>query len=581
MKLLLLHVDYIRFKPLKKALKSIGELSEKEKKGDEIKEALVVLTAVEKSDSDVGKVVDELVKNVKDVAKQVGAKNVVLYPYAHLSKNLGSHEIAVKILNEAGKKLEKDFNISKAPCGYYKEFEMKVKGHPLSELSREIVVGDDPQGGTPKNIQKNIFTRGKEIYDYKQLLREISKTKLDSSKLKENDHRIIGQQMDLFSFSETAPGMVFFHNNGLIIWNELIKYWREVHRNAGYQETRTPQILDKKLWQISGHWEKYKENIFLTEYDNREFAVKPMNCPGGMLIFKNKPKSYRDLPLRVGELGVVHRQELSGVLGGLFRVVQFTQDDAHIYCTEEQIEREVIGIMEIIEIMYKKFGLNYRVELSTRPEKRIGDDNLWSKSEKILEKILKKRKVKFKINKGDGAFYGPKIDFHLKDSLGREWQTATIQLDMAMPERFELEYTDKDNKKKRPIMLHRTILGGIERFYGILLEHFNGRLPTWLAPEQVRVLSFTDKNEKYGKKVIEELKNRIPNLRIEGDFRSTTVPAKVKDAEIMRVPYIIVVGDREEKENKIAVRIKGDGKIKSFGVEEFGEKIKKEIEERE
>ncbi len=565
MKILLLHCDYIKFKPLKKALKKIEDLKDKEEK--KVDECLVVLSAVEKSDSDVGKVVEKFVKEVKDVAGQVKAKNVVLYPYAHLSSDLSSPEIAVKVLEDAEKELKKDFNVTRAPFGYYKEFELKVKGHPLSELSRDIVV----EGG--EKISD-------ESYDYKQLLREISKTKLDSSKLKENDHRILGQQMDLFSFSEIAPGMVFFHNNGLIVWNELIKYWREVHQKAGYQEIRTPQILDKKLWQISGHWEKYKENIFLTDYEKRSFAVKPMNCPGGMLIFKNRPKSYRDLPLRVGELGIVHRQELSGVLGGLFRVIQFTQDDAHIYCTEEQIEQEVLKIMEIVEVMYGKFGLNYRVELSTRPEKRIGDDKLWDKAEQILEKILKKRKVSFKINKGDGAFYGPKIDFHLKDSLGREWQTATIQLDMAMPERFELEYTDKENKKKRPIMLHRTVLGGVERFYGILLEHFNGRLPTWLAPIQIRVLSFTDRNEKYAKGIIEELEEKISNLRIDSDFRNTTVPSKVKDAELMRVPYIIVIGDREEKEKSLAVRVKGDKKIQNFSVDEFVGKLREEIGER-
>jgi len=560
MKILSLHCDYIKFKPLKKALRSIGDLSEKEKEGGEAKDCLVVLTAVEKGDSGA----EGLVKEVGDIAGQVKAKNIVLYPYAHLSSELASPGVAVKVLDEAEKSLKKNFKVVRAPFGYYKEFELKVKGHPLSELSREISVGGERT----------------EKYNEKQLLNEISKTKLDTSKLKDNDHRIIGQQMDLFSFSETAPGMVFFHNNGLVIWNELIKYWREVHRNAGYEEIRTPQILDKRLWQISGHWEKYRENIFLTEYEKREFAVKPMNCPGGMLVYKNRPKSYKDLPLRVAELGIVHRQELSGVLGGLFRVIQFTQDDAHIYCTEGQIEQEVVAIMNIVKEIYSKFGLKYRVELSTRPKKRIGDDKIWDKSEKILEKVLKKKKVNFKINKGDGAFYGPKIDFHVKDSLGREWQTATIQLDMSMPERFELEYTDKDNKKKRPIMLHRTVLGGVERFYAILIEHYKGRLPIWLAPMQVRVLSFTDRNEDYTKKVVKELEEEIPGLRIDSDFSQRTVQSKVKDAEIMKVPYIIVVGDREEKEKNLAVRSKGNKKIENFSLEKFISKLKKEIEER-
>jgi len=569
MKILLLHTDYIKFKPLKKALKTIEELSEKEKEGNFVEQALVVLTAVEKGDTDVKKIVEKLIENVKDVAKQVNAEKIVLYPYAHLSSDLASPQLATEILNEAEKGLKKSFNVVKAPFGYYKEFELKVKGHPLSELSRSI------------NVEDGKAEVKEEKYDYTKLLHEISKNRLDNSKLKENDHRIIGQQMDLFSFSEVAPGMVFWHNNGLIIKNGLIELWRELHRKAEYQEISTPQVMDNRLWKISGHWDKYKENIFLTEYEKRQFAVKPMNCPGGMLVFKSTPKSYKELPLRIGELGVVHRLELSGVLAGLFRVIQFTQDDAHIFCEEKQLEEEIFGIIDVINTLYKKFNLEFdHIELSTRPEKRIGEEKMWDKSEKLLEDALKKRKMKYKINKGDGAFYGPKIDFHVKDSLGRTWQLSTIQLDFSMPERFELEYTDKDNTRKRPVMLHTVSYGSIERFVGILLEHTNGRMPTWLAPIQVRILNFTDRNTEYAKKIIKELGNEIPNLRIESDFRQTTVPAKVKDAEILRVPYIIVIGDKEEKDKKLAVRVRGNSKIETIGIKEFVEKIKKEISER-
>ena len=563
MKTLNLHVDYIKFKPLKKALKSIAELSEDEKQEKEIKEALVVLTAVEKSDSDVKKVVAEFVKNIKDISKQIKTKNIVLYPYAHLSSNLGSPEIAMKILNETAKKLKKEFKVVQAPFGYYKTFELKVKGHPLSELSREIIV----QGN---EIQDK--------YNFKQLLKEISKSKLDSSKLKENDHRILGRQMDLFSFNEVAPGMVFWHNNGLIIYNELIKFMREELKKLNYEEVKTPTILDKKLWQISGHWEKYKDNIFLTEYEKKEFAIKPMNCPGGLLIFKNSPKSYKDLPLKSGEFGIVHRQELSGVLGGLFRAIQFTQDDAHVFCTDKQLEDEIAKLIDLTNFIYSKFGFKYSIELSTRPEKRIGSDKILDKAEKALKNVLDKKKIEHKINKGDGAFYGPKIDFHLKDSLGRTWQCGTIQVDFSMPERFELEYTDKDNKKKRPIMIHRAIYGSLERFIGILLEHFKGRLPLWLSPVQVRVLSFTDRNIKSAEKILKKLKKEISNLRIDFDFRQTTIPAKVKDAEWMKIPYILVMGDKEEKENLVAVR--ENGKVKNVKVEDFIKKLKKEIEKR-
>jgi len=564
MKILCLHVDYIRFKPLKKALRSAGPLSEKEKSEKVSKECLVVFTAVEKKDENIDAIVEKLSEDVKEIAGQVNVKKVVLYPYAHLSSDLASPELAEKVLNKAEEVLKKEFEVVRAPFGYYKEFEMKVKGHPLSELSREIKV----EGG-------------EERYDPKQLLREISKTKLDKSKLKENDHRIIGQQMDLYSFSEVAPGMVFWHDNGLIIRNELIKFWREVHRKAGYQEILTPQILDKRLWQISGHWEKYKENIFLTTYEKRTFAVKPMNCPGGILVYKSRPRSYKELPLRVGEIGIVHRQELSGVLGGLFRVIQFTQDDAHIYCTEEQLEQEILAIMDLVKLFYSKvFSFPYHVELSTRPEKRIGSEKLWDKAEEILERVLKSQGMEYKVNEGEGAFYGPKIDFHIKDSLGRDWQCATIQLDFSMPERFEMEYIDKDNKRKRPVMLHRVIYGSLERFIGILIEHTKGRLPTWLAPKQVRVLSFTDRNIAHAKKVVEILKEKVPGLRIDSDFSSTTVPSKVKEAELMRIPYIIVIGDREEKDNTLAVRVKGSKDIQTFKIDEFARMLDEEIKNR-
>ncbi|MFA5953183.1 MAG: threonine--tRNA ligase [Candidatus Pacearchaeota archaeon] len=568
MKTLYLHVDYIEFEPLKKALKDVEKLGEQDISKKRIEEALVILVAIENGDSVSDKFLGEFVNNTLSISEQVKTKKIVLYPYAHLSRNLGNPSIAMEIFKTLETRLKKEkLNVTRAPFGYYKAFELKVKGHPLSELSREIILGDES-----KEIE--------EKYDSKQLLREISKSKLDTTKLKENDHRILGQQMDLFSFSEIAPGMVFWHNNGLIIRNELINFWREEHRKAGYKEILTPQIMDKKLWQISGHWEKYRENNFSTEYEKRKFMIKPMNCPGGMLVFKSKPKSYRDLPLRMGELGVVHRVELSGVLAGLFRVIQFTQDDAHIYCTEEQINDEVMSIVDLIKFFYSKFNLPFHIEFSTRPEKRIGTEKEWDKAEKLLEDVLKKNKLKYKINKGDGAFYGPKIDFHVTDSLGRTWQTATIQLDLLLPERFDIEYTDKDNVKKRPIILHRTIYGSLERFLGILLEHFNGRLPVWLCPVQVRVLSFTDRNIKYSEKVVENLRKEIPNLRIDFDFNQTTVPAKVKEAELMKVPYIIVVGDKEEKENTLAVRVKGSNKIEVFKLNDFVKKLKKEIEDR-
>ena len=572
MKILSLHCDYIKFKPLKKALKNPEELSEERLKEINVKDPLVIFVAVEKGDSVL--LVPELVKNVEDIAKQVNAKEIVLYPYAHLTSNLAVPELALSVLEEADGELEKKkLKVIRAPFGYYKEFELKCKGHPLAELSRTILGTGNTKGEKVKDVDDD--------FNYKQALRTLGKSTLDRSKLKDNDHRIIGSEMDLFSFNEVAPGMVFWHNNGLIIYNKLVELWREIQNKQGYQEISTPQVMDEKLWKISGHWQKYKDNIFLTEYEKRQFAVKPMNCPGGMLVYRSKTRSYKELPMRMAELGVVHRQELSGVLAGLFRVIKFTQDDAHIFCAEDQIEKEVLDVMKLIDYVYSKvFNFSYTVELSTRPEKRIGDDKLWDKAEKSLESVLKKEKMKYKINKGDGAFYGPKIDFHIKDSLGRTWQCATIQLDFSFPERFDLNYTGKDNKEHRPVVIHRVIFGSVERFIGILLEHYKGRLPTWLAPVQVRVLSFTDRNIKYAEKVMVQLAKEISNLRIDSDFRQIPVSSKVKEAELMKVPFVIVLGDKEEKSGEVAVRERGDKKIKNIKVDKFISDLKKEIEER-
>ncbi|MBU0906915.1 MAG: threonine--tRNA ligase [Nanoarchaeota archaeon] len=568
MKILTLHCDYIKFKPLKKALKNPEAIKNDDEKT--VQECLVVLTAIEHGDDQ--KVFDDLIASVKKTATEVKSKNIVLYPYAHLSSKLSAPDVALKTLEEAEKILAQDFKVTRAPFGYYKTFELKCKGHPLSELSKEF----HPEGFEEIRVKPK-----EEIYNPERLLREISRSKLDTSKLKENDHRILGQKLDLFSFNEVAPGMVFWHNNGLIIYNELVKFWREEHEKAGYQEISTPQILDKRLWQISGHWDKYRDNIFISKYEDRDFAVKPMNCPGGILVYKSQTRSYKDLPMRMGELGIVHRQELSGVLAGLFRVIKFTQDDAHVYCTEEQLEDELMAVMALADRFYKKFNLPYRVELSTRPEKRIGSDEIWDKAEKALEQVLKKKKTKYKLNKGDGAFYGPKIDFHIKDSLNREWQCATLQLDFAMPERFQLEYTDKNNERKRPVMLHRTILGSLERFIGILLEHLNGNLPVWLSPTQVCVINFTDRNTKAAEKVLHDLKKQIPELRIDSDFENTTVSDKVRKAEMQHIPYVIVIGDKEEKAKTLAVRARGEKPKFGVKTESFIKELQKKLQNRD
>ncbi|MBS3099393.1 threonine--tRNA ligase [Candidatus Pacearchaeota archaeon] len=567
MKILTLHCDYIKFQSLKKALKKVDDFPTN---GEvEIKDPLVVLTAVEKGDND--KTIKELIEAVSKTASEVKAKNIVLYPYAHLSSNLANPETALSILQDAEKKLSKEFNVTRAPFGYYKTFELKCKGHPLSELSKEFSPSKEDSKG--KVVE--------ESYDISRLLKEISRSRLDTSKLKDNDHRILGQKLDLFSFNEVAPGAVFWHHKGYIIYKELENFMRSLLKNFNYKEIATPQVLDSKLFKVSGHWTHYKENMFLSEYENRTFGVKPMNCPGGMLVYKSQTRSYKDLPLRLSEFGIDHRMELSGVLAGLFRLVQFTQDDAHIFCTKEQIKDEIQNMLEMIKIVYKDtFKFDYSLELSTCPEKFMGDRKDWDDAEKILEKVLKESKVKFKVNKGDGAFYGPKIDLHVKDSLGRFWQLSTIQLDMQMPKRFELKYKDKDNIEKTPLVIHRAILGAIERFIGILLEHTNGNLPLWLSPIQVRIINFTDRNNKAVEKLEKELKDKIQNLRIDIDLENTTVGDKIRKAELMKIPYIIVIGDKEEESKTLAVRERGQKPKFGIKIEKFIEEIREKIEKR-
>ena len=566
MKILCLHCDYIEWQGLKKALKSMEDLTAEEIAKKKVDECLVVLTAVEKGDN-VEESVPLLIENIQKIAKDVKAENIVLYPYAHLSSNLGAPKIAVEILKDAEKKLKKEFKVSRAPFGYYKSFELKVKGHPLSELSREIVVK-----GNEQVIELDDKERGK-------LLHELSKSRLDTSKLAENDHRIIGKKMNLWSFNAAAPGMVFWHDKGLHIKNKLIDYWREVHRKANYEEISTPQIMDRKLWEVSGHWEKYHENMFTSDYEKRDFAVKPMNCPGGMLVYKATPKSYRDLPLRAGELGIVHRQELSGVLAGLFRVIQFTQDDAHIFCTEDQLEDEIGKIIDLINEMFGVMGLTLdHVELCTRPEKRIGEERFWDLAEKSLDNVLKARKMKCQLNKGDGAFYGPKIDFHLKDSLNRTWQCSTIQLDMALPERFELEYSGEDGKMKSPIMLHRVIYGSIERFMGIITEQYNGKFPMWLSPNQVKVMTMNDSVHDYAKEVYDLF--YAADLRVELDSRNESIGKKVREASIDRFNYLVTIGENEAKEKVVAVKKRDEKEVVKYKLDEFISMLKEEIQNR-
>jgi threonyl-tRNA synthetase len=406
------------------------------------------------------------------------------------------------------------------------------------------------------------FPKQSMLDDYLKLLEEAQK----------RDHRKLGKEQDLFSFHAEGAGFPFWHPRGMVLYNTILDFSRKRHLAAGYQEVRTPIILNEELWRRSGHWDKYRENMYFTEIDEMVHAVKPMNCPGGLLIYSNSAHSYRDLPLKMCEFGLVHRHEKAGVLHGLFRVRQFTQDDAHIFCTPDQIEEQIAEVISFITGMYSVFGFNeYAIELSTRPEKYIGTIEVWDKAEAALKNVLENKKIVYQLNPGDGAFYGPKIDFHIRDCLKRTWQCGTIQLDFSMPERFELEYTDADSRKKRPVMIHRALFGSMERFIGILLEHYGGALPVWLSPVQVAVLPVSDKGEAYARSVCEKLKSA--DIRAELDLRSDKIGYKIRSAEMAKIPYMAVVGEKEAQAGSVAVRRHGAGDLGPMPFDAFVNRV--------
>ena len=395
---------------------------------------------------------------------------------------------------------------------------------------------------------------------------------------KRRDHRKLGRELGLFMMNEAGPGFPFFLPNGMTLKNTLIDYWREVHKRYGYVEISTPIILNRELWERSGHWDHYKANMYTTVIDEQDYAIKPMNCPGGMLVYENEPHSYRDLPLRVGELGLVHRHELSGALHGLFRVRCFTQDDAHIFMTPEQMKDEIKGVVKLFDEVYSTFGLSYEIELSTMPEDHIGTVEQWEHNQEILKEAITEMGKSFTINEGDGAFYGPKLDFHLSDSIGRTWQCGTIQLDSQLPERFELEYVGEDGAKHRPVMIHRVVLGSIERFIGVITEHFAGAFPTWLAPVQVKVMPITDRTAEYAKKVAAELESA--GVRVETDLRNEKIGYKIREAQSKKIPYMLIVGDKEAEAGTVSVRTRAGGDLGAVALAEFQAKLLEEIRTR-
>ena len=426
---------------------------------------------------------------------------------------------------------------------------------------------------TQKMLQRvygTAWRNKKELEEYLNMLEEASK----------RDHRVLGKQLDLFSFHDEGPGFAFLHPRGMIIWNGIIDYWRTVHNKYDYQEIKTPIILKEELWHKSGHWDNYKENMYFTEVDDTAYAIKPMNCPGGLLVYNTHKHSYREFPIRMAELGLVHRYEASGVMHGLVRVRQFTQDDAHIFCMPEQIESEIIGVIDMVFELYGAFGFeDFHIELSTKPEKHIGSDEIWDAATGALKAALEHKKIAYTINEGDGAFYGPKIDFHIRDCLKRSWQLGTIQLDFSMPQRFELTYTDRDNTEKTPVMIHRAILGSLERFLGILIEHYGGNMPLWLAPEHFKILTISEKTNDYAIALQKQLK--AENLRCGMDISNEKIGAKIAKAHSQRPPYMLVVGPKEAEADSVNVRIRGSKETKTIKADELVKIVKEKIKNKD
>ena len=477
----------------------------------------------------------------------------------------------VKDLAEKGEKVVSFYKNGEAfvdlCAGPHIEHTGQIGAFKLTNLAGTYRRGDAKNPSLTR-IYGLCFHNPKEMRLYEKMVKEAMK----------RDHRKIGKKMDLFSFHEEGAGFPFWHNNGMILKNELIDFWRERHTEEGYEEISTPIILNEKLWHQSGHWDNYKDNMYFTKIDEQDFAIKPMNCPGGMLVYKEKSHSYRELPLKVGELGLVHRHELSGVLHGLFRVRSFTQDDAHIFCTKEQIEEEVRKVIELIDEFYSKFDLPFHIELSTRPEKSIGSDEIWELAENKLKSVLENSSYEWKLNEGDGAFYGPKLDFHVQDCIGRTWQCGTVQLDFSMPERFELEYIGADGQKHRPVMLHRVIFGSLERFIGILIEHTEGFLPAWLAPIQAHIRPVNDAHNEFAEKVLAEMKN--VGIRAKLVSASESLGKRIRNGEISRVPYLLVIGDKEVEKESLTVRQPRKKEQVSIEYKKFIDEMQKRIKER-
>lgn len=562
MKILQFHVDFIEYKPIEKELASAEDIEPKSVREEDL---LVLFTAVEQGDED--STAKSAISDAKKFADNLKVSRLMIYPFAHLSQNLARPSDAFSVL----KKMEVEAKSSgletfRAPFGWNKALQVKVKGHPLAEMSRSYGVSAKPVVQT-ETISEQKPQR--QLSEH-ELLARIQRS--DFSGLPDTDHRIIGQKLDLFSFQEPSPGMVHWHRNGLVLFETLKDFLRSELAKLNYQEISTPSLANTVLWEVSGHNVHYKDNMFLTKLGNEEFGLKPMNCPSTFLIYKSRKWSYKELPVKYSIFDPLYRNELSGVASGLFRVKILTQDDAHIITTKEKGPESIEEIIGLMERIYGAFGLPFKMKLSTRPDESMGSDEEWEEATEMLKKVLQRKNLKYEIKAKEGNFYAPKIDVDIKDSIGREWQCCTIQADFQMPKEFKLSYIGEDGKEHTPIVIHRTILGSLERFIGVILEHYNGKLPVWLAPVQVRVIPVSDVNIEYGKKVFSTL--RDAGLRVEGDFEPGTMGSKIKVAQIQKIPYMLVLGEKEQSAHNISVRSR-EGNIRySVSVEDFVSEVK-------
>ncbi|MDG7010922.1 MAG: threonine--tRNA ligase [Nitrososphaerota archaeon] len=559
MKILQLHADFIEYTPVKKEIRAAEDISPKTVKEQDI---VVLFTAFERGD-DAG-LTATAVGESKDFLAKLGTRRVMIYPFAHLSQDLAPPAEALALLLAMEKEAKAaGLEVYRAPFGWTKALQIKVKGHPLAEMSRSYSKSA-PQAQRPKPRRE--LTESEAMARIKRS---------DFVNLPETDHRVIGEKLDLFSFQEVSPGMVYLHEKGLVLRNLLVDYLRGELARMGYKEVTTPSLANTALWQVSGHSAHYKENMFLTALGDEEMGMKPMNCPSHFLIYKTRKWSFRELPVRYATFDSLFRNELSGVASGLFRVKALTQDDAHVIAMEEQAGEELSKLLDLMERVYGVFGLQYKVKISTRPDDSMGSDEEWERATDTLVSAVKSRGWAYEIKEKEGNFYSPKIDVDIKDSLGREWQCGTFQLDLQMPKRFGLAYTGSDGKEHTPVVLHRTILGSLERFMGIMLEHYRGALPVWLSPVQAMVIPLSDEHLAYAKVVLDAL--RAGGVRAEGDFASGTMGGKIRGAQLQKIPYMLVVGKKEEDSGTVALRTRSGEQTFGVKVDDFVARVEGEV----